>query len=121
MKNKNENHLTLGRLSGVCAKLEPASSKSNEILEVNKSVLQKFTSHALYVTCENLRRLTRFFWQFLRVKNRLLLKFEECSCVKPTHRKKKRFLWENRSVSLPLLVNFCKPETNCLCGNHRQK
>ena len=39
--------MTLEELSSVCAKLEPASSKNNEILEIN--VLQKFTSHALYL------------------------------------------------------------------------
>ena len=38
--------MTLEGLSGVCAKLDPASSKNNEILEIN--VLQKFTSHALF-------------------------------------------------------------------------
>ena len=37
--------MTLEGWSNVCAKLEPASSKNNEILEIN--VLQKFTSHAL--------------------------------------------------------------------------
>ena len=30
----------------ICAKLEPDSSKNNEILKIN--VLQKFTLHALY-------------------------------------------------------------------------
>ena len=46
--NKNKRcHMTLEGLSSVCAKLETASSKNNEILEIN--VLQKFTSHALYV------------------------------------------------------------------------
>ena len=45
--NKNKwCHMTLEGLSSVCAKLEPASSKNNEILEIN--VLQKFTSHSLY-------------------------------------------------------------------------
>ena len=38
--------MTSEGLSSVCAKLEPASSKNSEILEIN--VLQKFTSHALY-------------------------------------------------------------------------
>ena len=42
----NQCHTTLGGLSSVCAKLEPASSKSNEILEI--CVLQKFTPHALH-------------------------------------------------------------------------
>ena len=37
--------MTLDGLSSDCAKLEPASSKNNEILEIN--VVQKFTSHAL--------------------------------------------------------------------------
>ena len=37
---------TLEGLSSVCTILEPASSKNNEILEIN--VLQKFTPHALY-------------------------------------------------------------------------
>ena len=45
--NKNERcHMTLEWLSSVCARSEPASSKNNEILEMN--VLQKFTSHALF-------------------------------------------------------------------------
>ena len=35
---------TLRGMSSVCAKLEPASSKNNEIPEIN--VLQKFASHA---------------------------------------------------------------------------
>ena len=38
-------HKTLEGLNSVCGKLEPASSKSNEILKIN--VLQKFTVHAL--------------------------------------------------------------------------
>ena len=37
--------MTLEGLTSVCAKLEPASSKNNELLEIN--VLQKFTSHVL--------------------------------------------------------------------------
>ena len=36
--------MTLEGLSSVCAKLEPAGLKNNEILEIN--FLQKFTSHA---------------------------------------------------------------------------
>ena len=43
----NQCHTFLGGLSSVCAKLEPASSKNEEILKIN--VLQKFTSHALYL------------------------------------------------------------------------
>ena len=44
--NKNKQcHTTLKGLRSVCAKLEPASSKNNEILEIN--VLQKFTSQVL--------------------------------------------------------------------------
>ena len=42
-------YMTLEGLTSVCAKLELASSKNNEILAIN--VLQKFTSH---VTCETL-------------------------------------------------------------------
>ena len=38
--------MTLEGLSSACAKLQPASLKNKEILEMN--VLQKFTSHALY-------------------------------------------------------------------------
>ena len=37
--------MTSGGLSSVCAKLEPASFKNNEILDTN--VLQKFTTHTL--------------------------------------------------------------------------
>ena len=45
--NKNKQlHMTLEGLSNVCAKLEPASSKNNEIFEIN--VLPKFTLHALW-------------------------------------------------------------------------
>ena len=44
----NQCHTILEGLSSVCAKLEPASLKNNEILEV--SVMQKFTSHALYLS-----------------------------------------------------------------------
>ena len=40
-------HMTLEGLGSVCAKLEPTGPKNNEILEIN--VLQKFTSHALFV------------------------------------------------------------------------
>ena len=47
--NKNKQcHMILEGLSSVCAKLEPASSKNNEKLEIN--VLQKFTSHALLLS-----------------------------------------------------------------------
>ena len=42
--------MTLEGLSSACAKLEPDSSKNNEILEIN--VLQKFTSHALSKKCD---------------------------------------------------------------------
>ena len=38
--------MTVEGLSSVCAKLEPASFKINEMLKIN--VLQKFTSHDLY-------------------------------------------------------------------------
>ena len=44
--------MTLEELSSVYAKLELASSKNNEIIEIN--VLEKLTSHVLYVTCETL-------------------------------------------------------------------
>ena len=40
--------MTLEVMSSVCAKLEPASSINNEILEIH--VLQKFTPHALQET-----------------------------------------------------------------------
>ena len=42
----NQCQITVGGLSSVCAKLEPASSKNNELPEIN--VLQKFTPHALF-------------------------------------------------------------------------
>ena len=45
-------HMILEGLSCVCAKLEPASSKNNEILEIN--VLQKFTPHTLQETFRKL-------------------------------------------------------------------
>ena len=45
--NKNRRcHMALEGLSSVCAKLQPASSKNNEILEIN--VLQKFTPPAFF-------------------------------------------------------------------------
>ena len=43
---KKRCHLTLGGLSSISAKLQPVSSKNNEIIEIN--VLQKFTPHGLY-------------------------------------------------------------------------
>ena len=53
--------MTLEGLSSVCAKLEPASYKNNEILEINVDVLQKFTSHALdyhhWLTWESVKQL----------------------------------------------------------------
>ena len=46
--NKNKRcHMTLEGLSSVCAISEPASSKNNEMLDIN--VLQKFTPHALLI------------------------------------------------------------------------
>ena len=55
--NKNKRcHMTLEGLSSVCAKLKPASSKNNEIPEIN--VLQKFTSHALL---DNIYRRVTFY------------------------------------------------------------
>ena len=42
----NQYHTTLRGLCSICADLEPASSKNNEILEIN--AMQKFTSHALF-------------------------------------------------------------------------
>ena len=42
----NRLHTTLGGLSSVCVKLEPASSKNNKVLKIN--ALQKCTPHALY-------------------------------------------------------------------------
>ena len=44
--NNKQCHITLEGLNSVCAKLEPASSKNNEILKIN--VLQKSTPHALF-------------------------------------------------------------------------
>ena len=45
----NQCHTILEGFSSVCAKLEPAGSKNNEITEIN--VLQKFTPHALCRAC----------------------------------------------------------------------
>ena len=42
----NQCHITLGGLSSVCVKIDPASSKNNEILQQN--VLQKFTFHMIF-------------------------------------------------------------------------
>ena len=42
----NAIQLNLGGLTSVYAKLEPASSKNNEIPEIN--VLQRFNPHALF-------------------------------------------------------------------------
>ena len=39
--------MTFEELSSVCDKLEPSSSKNNEILEI--TVLQKFTSHDFFL------------------------------------------------------------------------
>ena len=46
----NQCHTILEGLNSVCAKLEPATSKNNDILETN--VLQKFNSHALFQQSE---------------------------------------------------------------------
>ena len=55
--------MTLEELSSVCAKLETAaSSKNNEILEIN--VLQKFTSHALFYS-------GRFFYRAVTLCKKL--------------------------------------------------
>ena len=54
--------MTLEGLSSVCAKLELANSKNNEILAIK--VMQKFTSHALYVTCGTLRYSQGFSGNF---------------------------------------------------------
>ena len=72
-------HTTLTGLSSVCAKLEPASSKNDEILEIN--VLQKFTPHALY-------QLENIFYSQKNVlvlslkisAGKYLLFSEKCSC-----------------------------------------
>ena len=48
-------YLALEGLSSICAKLEPASSESNEKLEIN--FLQKFTSHALFIIIRSLALL----------------------------------------------------------------
>ena len=48
--------MTTEGLSSFCAKLEPASSKNNEILEID--VLQKLTSHALCAV--NILQLTKY-------------------------------------------------------------
>ena len=44
----NQCHTTLGGSNSVCAKLEPTSLKSNEMIEIN--ALQKFTLHALLMS-----------------------------------------------------------------------
>ena len=48
----NQCRTTLGGLSSVCAKLEPLSSKNNEIHNRQINVLQKFTPHALWLNRE---------------------------------------------------------------------
>ena len=46
--NKNKQcHMTLERLSSVCAKLEPAGSKNNEILKINNP-------EKIYIACSSL-------------------------------------------------------------------
>ena len=64
--------MTLEGLSSVGAKLELASFKNNEILEIN--VLQKFISHALYkrsgysVVCLDLKALKLIvFWLVIQL------------------------------------------------------
>ena len=51
-------HMTLEGVSSVCAKLELAGSKNNEILEIN--VLQKFTSYALCPMAVNQPKRVKF-------------------------------------------------------------
>ena len=67
-------HTTLGELSSVRAKLEPASSKNNEILEIN--ILQKFTPHALFLGCKKC-------WLFDCLQNQSSSKI--LSLTGPTH------------------------------------
>ena len=50
--------ILLGGLSGACAKLELASSKNNEMLEIN--ALHKFTLHALSDKAVNVSPWPRF-------------------------------------------------------------
>ena len=51
--NKNKRcHMTFEVLSSICAKLEPVSSKNNEMLEIN--ILQKFTPRALYKVADHI-------------------------------------------------------------------
>ena len=38
----NQCHTTLGWLSSICAKLEPGSSKNNEILEINDKCRRRY-------------------------------------------------------------------------------
>ena len=52
--------MTLEGLSSICAKLEPASFKNNEILILEINVLQKLTPHSLCVTCVNLKKVFKF-------------------------------------------------------------
>ena len=59
-----------GLSSALCAKLEPASSKNKEILEIN--VLQKFTSDALFQVFE--------ICPFIRLKSRLSRYFKS-TCI----------------------------------------
>ena len=47
-KKYNQCHTTLGGSNSVCAKLEPTSLKSNEMIEIN--ALQKFTLHAFLMS-----------------------------------------------------------------------
>ena len=57
--------MTLEGLSSACAELDPASSKNNEILQIN--VLQKFTMHALCQGLQFMKILKMIRGFFLKV------------------------------------------------------
>ena len=60
----------------------------------------------------------KVFWQFVCLKNQLLLKCENCSCMKPPLNK--TFPVAKSICQSSLTGEFCESEMNCLCGKHRQ-
>ena len=76
----NQCHTTLAGLSSVCAELDPASSKNNEILEMN--VLQKFTQHALHHESDEApTAIPSGYFSALLIVNPLLNRSKDAKCL----------------------------------------
>ena len=79
-KKNKRCHMALEGLNSVCAKLELASCKNNEMLRIN--VLKKFTSHALSIcsTNDNIMKWGRFAKIRMKMLKKRLLCRPPSSC-----------------------------------------